>query len=100
MLIWNIYDFPFNSSMVWCAIFIQHCAISSHLISCIALCSSSHDINILGHSVFSACFIALRTLFLAEPNNTTSHGCNQAVVLGGIGTTVMVFLFHNSRVAF
>ena len=64
-----------------------------------ALCSSSHDINILEHlSVFRACFIALRTLFLAEPNNHTSHGCNQAVVLSGIGTTVMLFLLHSSIV--
>ena len=50
-------------------------------------------------SVFSACLIALRTLFLAGPNTNTSHGCNHAVVLGGIGTTVMLFLLHNSRVA-
>ena len=69
--------------------------------SCIALCNSSHDINILGcSSVFSACFIAFLTLFLAEPNSNTSHGCNQAVVLDGIGTTVMLFLLHSSLVMY
>ena len=86
--------------MVWCAMFIQHCTISSDLISCTALCNSSHDIKILGRSsVFRASFIALRTLFLAGPNTNTSQGCNYAVVLGGIGTIVILFLLHNSRVA-
>ena len=93
-------DFPFNSSMVWCAMFIQHCAISSDLISWTALCSSSHDINILRRwSVFSASFIALRTLFLAGPNINASQGYNFAVVLDGIGTIVILFLLHNSCVA-
>ena len=49
-------------------------------------------------SVFSACFIALRILFLAGPNNNTPHECSQTVVLGGIGTTVMLFLSHSSPV--
>ena len=44
-------------------------------------------------------FIAFLTLFLAGPNTNTSHGCNQAVVLGGIGAIMILFLLHNSCVA-
>ena len=38
------------------------------------------------------------TVLYPLPNTNTSHGCDQAVVLGGICTTVMLFLLHSSLV--
>ena len=47
----------------------------------------------ISDSLSSVCWCLI--FCLAEPNTNTSHGCDQAVVLGGIGTIVRLFLLHS-----